>query len=86
MMQELIGRLNPEDLGRWRLCRVKIRSLELNPTAYSQRETEEILVGAHTAQAAQGVLHVLRAIGAPPSDRNYSHVGQMPPAPGLHRR
>lgn len=43
-MVEVIGCLSPEDLARWRLVYVRLRGIELNPSAYSAKETEAALM------------------------------------------
>jgi len=42
-MKTRIGTLGPEIHGRFKLANIKMRALELNPTVYSQQETEDIV-------------------------------------------
>ena len=43
MLTEVVGQLLDEDLLRWRRVITRWRAVELNPTAFSQNETEQIV-------------------------------------------
>ena len=44
----VVGRLDQEDATRWLMAASRYGAVEMNPSAYSARETEEIVIGYHT--------------------------------------
>jgi hypothetical protein len=42
-VKTVVTTVEAEDWSRWRIWDVQFRALELNPTAYSRQETEDIM-------------------------------------------